>query len=578
MLTTKDIEEIAVEEVCRVVRKSSILDPSINVNDKTPTWDGDIFVYKKNMNKNKENFYRRIPIQVKGSAVDKFSNAKSKHIFDLVDINNYFEDNGVILFKIEIKKEDTDSRKIFYSKLLPLDIDKKLQSIKRANQKKITIEFEELKEPKIKCMEAICLDFIGNRELQYSYKNNNLKFEYNIDDYDNIIIPTISNNNIFEKEHYIYGKKSGIDAVIPLDIVKIEAISFKDEMEVKIGDIIYYHKCKKEKYRSSMIIVLGNNIILNLLNNKIVCKKTGNLHEIVHDATFFYHFYKEGYFYINNKKVSIENIKEIKQIENDYKYLKDIEKLFSILKIDMNRVYLDTFNQEDYKCLNWLIQSIVYEKTINLNKISDNLFINPIKISNIEILIICIKQQNNEYKICNYFSDWYKKYEIFIGKEGKKEYNISLFLQMKSEHFKYNNIDLNEIKESIYFMKPDSEVQYDAINNFILEIIKFYDKNKERRDILDLAYDLSVILIKYDKDSIIYKLNYYQIIKRIRDFNKQEIEDIIDIKLNEKGTINIICAINILLDNKNEFEYYFKKLSDGDKKNFCNFPIYNLIK
>ncbi|MCW6077231.1 hypothetical protein LAV44_18255, partial [Clostridium sporogenes] len=69
----------------------------------------------------------------------------------------------------------------------------------------------------------------------------------------------------------------------------------------------------------------------------------------------------------------------------------------------------------------------------------------------------------------------------------------------------------------------------------------------------------------------------YQILKRIRDFNEQEIENIIDIKINEKETINI-CAINILLDNKKEFEYYFKKLSDDDKKDFFNFPIYNLIK
>lgn len=35
--------------------------------------------------------------------------------------------------------------------------------------------------------------------------------------------------------------------------------------------------------------------------------------------------------------------------------------------------------------------------------------------------------------------------------------------------------------------------------------------------------------------------------------------------------------MNILLENKSDFEYYFEKLSDSERESFIEYPIYNMI-
>lgn len=36
------------------------------------------------------------------------------------------------------------------------------------------------------------------------------------------------------------------------------------------------------------------------------------------------------------------------------------------------------------------------------------------------------------------------------------------------------------------------------------------------------------------------------------------------------------CGIAILLEDQKDFEYYYNKLSEKEKVDFKNFPIYNL--
>ena len=68
-------------------------DPYINEGDKTPSWDGELFVYNsEDFNKNNLKFV--IPVQVKGRSFAKYRNTFQVEISDLL---NYKKKQNVIL-------------------------------------------------------------------------------------------------------------------------------------------------------------------------------------------------------------------------------------------------------------------------------------------------------------------------------------------------------------------------------------------------------------------------------------------------------------------------------------------------
>lgn len=87
------IEGNAVGYVKFALRATGIIDPYINEGDKTPSWDGELFVYNsEDFNKNNLKFV--IPVQVKGRSFAKYRNTFQVEISDLL---NYKKKQNVIL-------------------------------------------------------------------------------------------------------------------------------------------------------------------------------------------------------------------------------------------------------------------------------------------------------------------------------------------------------------------------------------------------------------------------------------------------------------------------------------------------
>lgn len=73
-MNPRNIEISAVNAVEEYIMRSSYMAPHISDTDRTPIWDGSIFLYsRKEEDKCKiqsvENFVGRIPVQVKGKCV-----------------------------------------------------------------------------------------------------------------------------------------------------------------------------------------------------------------------------------------------------------------------------------------------------------------------------------------------------------------------------------------------------------------------------------------------------------------------------------------------------------------------------
>ena len=68
-VNTKRIEEAATTALKAALLRCPILDSYIDSNDKTPSWDGTVFVYKSEETR-KDNLAGRVPIQIKGTEKD----------------------------------------------------------------------------------------------------------------------------------------------------------------------------------------------------------------------------------------------------------------------------------------------------------------------------------------------------------------------------------------------------------------------------------------------------------------------------------------------------------------------------
>ena len=119
-----------------------------------------------------------------------------------------------------------------------------------------------------------------------------------------------------------------------------------------------------------------------------------------------------------------------------------------------------------------------------------------------------------------------------------------------------------------------SQENLDAINNFILQLLLAYDdtKNKDFMELAEKIGDKSIFLY----NNPIYKINYYQIIKRQRTFNDNELDELYEIREENINNCFIQLGIAILLENKSDFIRYWKKLSDSEKKVIITMPIYNI--
>lgn len=86
------LESISVSAVNTYFSRNGYVVPHTSEQDKTPLWDGQLFIYKKRDEFSNETFNCQIPVQIKSSYHNggKFPN-RTTHSVTLVDLNNYLK-------------------------------------------------------------------------------------------------------------------------------------------------------------------------------------------------------------------------------------------------------------------------------------------------------------------------------------------------------------------------------------------------------------------------------------------------------------------------------------------------------
>lgn len=107
------IEREAVFSVSSYINRCPGLVPYINYNDKTPMWDGNIFIYNDD-NINNNNFYGIVDVQIKGTNKPSTNKGKPKFNINKSILNAYLKECGVLFFYVIVDDNDYNANKIYY--------------------------------------------------------------------------------------------------------------------------------------------------------------------------------------------------------------------------------------------------------------------------------------------------------------------------------------------------------------------------------------------------------------------------------------------------------------------------------
>ena len=135
---TTIIEMSAVNKLEASLLSTGMIVPNISKADKVPSWDGEILLYKTKEDLSKGNLSGTIPVQVKGTMVERFEKKKAVFQADVRDLRNYYNDNGAMFFLVQLK--DFDTYKIYYASLLSFDLRRLLEQAEGQKTKQITLE------------------------------------------------------------------------------------------------------------------------------------------------------------------------------------------------------------------------------------------------------------------------------------------------------------------------------------------------------------------------------------------------------------------------------------------------------
>ena len=598
-----EIEIIATTTVKKRLAICDGLSPYINEHDKEPIWDGNIYVYLKDSNKN-DDFIDRVPVQARGKK--KTVSRKTRNLsynVKVSDLKYFFNDGGVIYFVVAVG--DGGQTTIFYQNLLPYDLNALLVNIGRKKTKAISLRILPDDNDAIR---QLFFSFIEDRRRQATkivLTEEQAKEAFRGGASLNFHIqPKKNHSNSIDimkeattQSFYLYIEiKNGIE--LPFGKVD-ERYSVMTQQPidatVQVNGVQYYNNIAYGYENGKGFLCVGHSIKLPIAENTVMsecqnvkCTLNGTLSERITDSDFLLALTESSNVIIDSEKAFNLNINKpkdvvkLRQLNRYYKRIKVALNYFGVsTDLDMNNL-----TDMDQNNINELIRASEGGKTSFNEKDLPGSFFYNWKIGNISIRIRAKKEYDSEfYKISNAFADnAHVRLELTLS-DG----NIviaepwSLYLYMVADDFICSNVDFSRILNSIKAMKVSdrelairrTESRSIGANSMLLEIITAYDSQdtKDKR-LLQFAEDIADIIITTDPVTII---NRYQIIIRKRSFTNNEIANLVNLRQAREEKV-YKCAISILLKEFEEAKMLLEELSFDERKQITDYPIYNLLK
>ena len=584
--STKRIEESAITVLKAALLRCPILESYIDSNDKTPSWDGTIFVYKSEKTK-KDNLAGRVPVQIKGTSSAIVSDTASFSC-SVADLKNYYNDGGCVFFLISVDLS-TDRSKIFYKTLLVVDLDK---IIKDAREQKTTVIHLDVFPSEVNEISSIFMGFVDNVHKQMGFIGRDIPtFESLEENGAEITSLTFTASGIgltcneipkFLSTHgfYLYAKIKGLDVEIPIEKVTNAIVSKTICGEVRVKERSFFKRYYVVYENGKPIIRIGKGISVDISEEDnyitVHINRPDTLSEFIIESEFFLEMVEQNELTLNGVRLQLNgaSLPDFQERKETLEYCKDVKKMLDYLGVT-EELILNDLSENDEKNLRNFTGAVLYNRKIGFPNVEQDRFQGGFRIANLVIWIWANRQPDGMYSIDSFF----KLHPIVLFTQDdvdlKNPIRASQFVLFDTKSLIHvSNMDYELVYTDISQTPPSPE--YCAkVNLLVLDMIAAYDgQTKHDEKLIDLAEKICDWLGRVDPviEPEILRLNKFQIIKRRRTLSASEIVELA--KLTENEYLPAIrCGAYLLMDADEEAQKCFDELPLVAQKEFLKYPI-----
>ena len=583
---TKRIEESATTALKAALLRCPILDSYIDTNDKTPSWDGTVFVYKSEMTK-KENLAGRVPIQIKGTEKVIVSDTATFSC-SVADLNNYYKDGGCVFFLISVDLSSGNSR-IFYKTLLVVDLNK---IIKGAGKQKTSTIHLNLFPTEANEISSIFMEFTDNVHKQMGFIGKDIPtFESLEANGAEITSLTFTASGIgltldeipkFLSTHafYLYAKVKGLDVDVPIDKVTNAIISKPVDGEVRIKDRCFFSSYRVVYENGNPIIRIGKGISVALKaeENRITVHtdRPDTLSDFIIEAGFFIELVEQEELTLNGVTIPLNgaSLTDLQERKKNLEYCKDVKKMLDYLGVT-EELLLNDLSENDEKNLRNFTGAVLYNRKIGFPNMEQDQFYGAFKIANLVIWIWAKRQLDGMYSIDSFF----KLHQIALFTDDdvdlKKPIQASQFVLFDKKGLVHiSNMDYEMVYSDISQTPPSPEY-CTKVNFLVLDMIGAYDEQTRHDEkLLNLAEKICDWLKSIESmiDPEVLLLNKLQITKRRRTLSMSEIIELAKLTENSYPPATR-CGAYLLMDADEEAQKCFDELPLIAQEEFLKYPI-----
>lgn len=584
----KAIEDLAISAVKNSITVCELLSPFINDNDKEPTWDGHVYIYRDKSKK--KDGVRRIPVQVKGTEKDNLSKAEISFPVSTIELNSYLDDGGVVFFVVYIG-HDGQHTQIYYASLTPIKI--RILLHEAGGQASKSIKLNKFPSDKNK-KEMIVINCWENCRRQASFAKANLYSIEELEQQGALESVTLSVTSVggvdpqtalLTNEVYLYANIKG--GVIPQPIEAIpERLMIQQERDARImvGDQLYYTKVRVVRDGRTTQTLFGESFSITAqVESKAVkfnYKGTHKLRALTADLAFILALidkkgftYNEAFFPFDVDSADFSNFPREIMVER-LVYLQKIVQLLNQFGCEKD-IDLKSLQAEDWRNIDILIKSIIDNELVTGLK-SDLPPVLTMEVGDLRFVVCLFKEdkRNDAYRISDFFTT--ELLYVYENKEGEKLTTSQFYCLRAKDFLEVDNIRYDVLLSSFQKTERNSETMIRA-NYFLLELLSAYDVNPQQK-VLDTASDFSEWIMTAQEEELplsIRTINELQIKKRQRKLTEEEKKKLY--RLIETPDIGeeIVVGAYLLLGQQTAAEVHFEKMPAALQNEFKQFPIYH---
>lgn len=571
------IEKGAIEALKRTIRLHDKMDELLQEDDKGPSWDGDIYIYSDSDLKS-EHIKYRIPTQVKGRNDESLLKRSSiTYPVKYKNLRNYRNDGGVCYFVIAISN-DGERASIFYSALTPIKLEAYLKGTEgKAPEQTKNIPLRRLKNNDKNELHKILLQFGFDSKEQGTgelvRKAISIK---DIEKIDSIRTTTYAWSeqeaikSMVAGEACLYGHLSDVDIWVPFSYEMQKSMDVVTSRMINkpfgIDGIVYYEKFIMRLDKNGVFTIqLSENLTLNTKTNKVDFRPVMELDSIIKDIKFLRAMEVGNRLYIGQDVLAtFNNVSlgdDLKEAIDFYIRLKQAVDTFGI---KLSKKFAE-FDSKEWEAVNRLI-GLLNGKIKPKNETAWYMWWWEGKVVPFFVAMF----PDGKVIVENGLHLQHYKFTL-----GDSDYQVPALIMFKRDVWE----NLYDVDESLLLEElAKGEFNVETEGEFSLafvEILSAYDTTKNEK-YYDLAKIIADKLLQINPQSDYWKINRLQMLKRKRILSEEEL---LELENMEQGAsdMKLLCAINILLENKRDAQKNLNDMEKADREMFITYPIYNLL-